>query len=220
MCATVGVNLQRGMNFRLHNKQSILLMSVRLGAPYADRVEDEGRILIYEGHDCTKIANGPNPKTVDQPKYNPGGSFTQNGLFAQAAQEFKECKTPPEKVHVYEKLRSGIWVYNGLFDLIDCWTEPSRGRNVFKFKLQFCAEDDQSHRPFVSSTLDDDRMIPSWVKLEVWKRDQGKCCKCGTKSGLHFDHIIPYSKGGSSKDPLNIQILCRHHNLEKRDRIE
>jgi 5-methylcytosine-specific restriction endonuclease McrA len=36
----------------------------------------------------------------------------------------------------------------------------------------------------------------------------------------HFDHIIPYSKGGSSKDPKNIQLLCVRHNLSKRDRIE
>lgn len=220
MCAVTGVNLQRGMNFQLHNKQSVLLMSVRPGAPYADRIEHEGRILIYEGHDCARTANGPDPKAVDQPRSNPGGSLTQNGLFARAAQEFKENKRSPEKVRVYEKLHSGIWVYNGLFDLIDYWTEISQGRSVFKFKLKLCTEDDRFNQPIVSSTSDDDRMIPSWVKLEVWKRDQGKCCKCGTKNGLHFDHIIPYSKGGSSKEPLNIQILCGRHNLEKRDNIE
>jgi hypothetical protein len=220
MCAALGVNLQRGMNFRLGNNDSVLLMSLRVGAPYADRVEDEGRILIYEGHDCAKSANAPAPKTVDQPRYNPGGSLTQNGLFAQAAQEFKENKRSPEKVRVYDKLRSGIWVYNGLFDLIDYRTEVSQGRMVFKFTLRFSAEDDESRQSFVSSESNDDRLIPSWVKLEVWKRDQGKCCKCGTNSGLHFDHIIPYSKGGSSKNPQNIQILCGRHNLEKRDNIE
>ena len=52
MCSVIGVNLQRGMNFRLRGTDSIILMSLRPGAPYADRVEDEGRILIYEGHDC------------------------------------------------------------------------------------------------------------------------------------------------------------------------
>ena len=51
MCSTVGMNLQRGMNFRLRDAESIILMSLRPGAPYADRIEDEGRILIYEGHD-------------------------------------------------------------------------------------------------------------------------------------------------------------------------
>ena len=39
-------------------------------------------------------------------------------------------------------------------------------------------------------------------------------------AGLHFDHIIPYSKGGASKNPANIQILCGRHNLAKGDNIE
>ncbi len=86
-----GVQLQRGMNFRLHGGFSVILMSLRPGAPYADRVDDSGRVLIYEGHDT--------PRTM-------------------------------------------------------------------------------------------------------------------------FDHIIPYSKGGSSIVPENIQLLCARHNLAKRDRIE
>ena len=55
MCGDVGVNLQRGMNFRLRNHLSVILMSVRPGAPYADRIEDEGKTLIYEGHDIPII---------------------------------------------------------------------------------------------------------------------------------------------------------------------
>ena len=218
MCSAIGVNLQRGMNFRLRGTESVILMSLRPGAPYADRVEDEGRVLIYEGHDVSRTMSGPHPKQVDQPGRNPGGSLTQNGLFAEAAQKYKQGTAPPEQVRVYEKIRSGIWVYNGLFKLVDCWIEQSGERRVFKFKLQFAGADDQPTK--APPTFEDDRLIPSWVKLEVWKRDQGRCRKCGTTSGLHFDHIIPYSKGGSSKDPANIQILCGHHNLEKRDNIE
>jgi len=221
MCSTVGVNLQRGMNFRLRDTESVFLMSVRPGAPYADRVEDDGRTLIYEGHDCAKTGDVRDPKRVDQPSNNPGGSLTQNGLFAESVQRYKSGSEPPERVRVFEKIRSGIWVYNGAFELIDCWTETSGERRVFKFKLRFSPTDDQTVPTAAASMmLEDDRLIPSWVKLEVWKRDQGKCRKCGTNAGLHFDHIIPYSKGGSSKDPENIQILCGRHNLEKRDKIE
>lgn len=107
-----------------------------------------------------------------------------------------------------------------LFELVDCWTEQSGNRKVFKFKLQFASTDDHHHPTIAPPTLEDDRLIPSWVKLEVWKRDQGRCQKCWTTSGLHFDHLTPYSKGGSSKDPVNIQILCGRHNLSKRDNIE
>ena len=35
-----------------------------------------------------------------------------------------------------------------------------------------------------------------------------------------FDHIIPFSKGGTSLKADNVQLLCARHNLEKRDRIE
>lgn len=48
MCADFGVNLQRGMNFRLRGNNSIIPMSLRVGAPYADRVEEGGRVIVYE----------------------------------------------------------------------------------------------------------------------------------------------------------------------------
>jgi hypothetical protein len=218
MCSTTGVNLQRGMNFRLQNVESIILMSLRPGAPYADRVEDDGRTLVYEGHDVPKTPNGANPKEVDQPDRHPSGTLTQNGLFAEAASAYKKGVSTPEQVKVYEKIRPGIWVYNGLFELVDCWTEQSGRRRVFKFKLRLISKE-TPQKP-LAPTPEDDRLIPSWVKFEVWKRDQGRCISCGATSHLHFDHIIPFSKGGSSKDPKNIQILCGRHNLAKRDRIE
>ena len=214
----VGANLQRGMNFRLRNVGSVILMSLRDGAPYADSVESEGKVLIYEGHDAPRTVSGPNPKHVDQPERNPGGSLTQNGLFAEAARQYKEGKAPPEVVRVYEKIRTGIWVYNGLFHLSNAWLEESGGRRVFKFRLEFAGQDHSKHHAAVEQN--DDRLIPSAVKLEVWQRDRGRCVTCGATSHLHFDHIIPYSKGGSSKDLSNIQILCSRHNLAKRDRIE
>ena len=192
------------------------------GRSLPDRVEDEGKILIYEGHDVARTEDTPHPKSVDQPERNPGGSLTQNGLFAEAARKYKEGIASPERVRVYEKIRSGIWVYNGLFELIDSWTEQAGGRKVFKFRLQFAGLDERDRPVAAPVALEDDRLVPSWVKMEVWKRDKGRCAypSCGATSGLHFDHIIPYSKGGSSKDPANIQILCGRHNLAKHDRIE
>lgn len=60
--------------------------------------------------------------------------------------------------------------------------------------------------------------IPEDVKFTVWKRDKGKCVKCGSNNKLEFDHIIPFSKGGSSTE-RNIQILCEKCNSEKSDKI-
>lgn len=218
MCAGFGISLQRGMNYRLRGTDTIILMSLRHGARYADRVEDGGRVIIYEGHDVARIPNGPKPKEVDQPEFLPSGKPTQNGLFFDAVRHYKLGRTEAERVQVFEKIRDGIWVYNGLFRLIDAWKETSGYRQVFKFKLEIIDEAAvaRSARPM----LDHDRVIPSAIKLEVWKRDKGACVKCGSRQNLHFDHIIPYSQGGSSKDAKNIQILCSAHNLEKRDRIE
>ena len=56
--------------------------------------------------------------------------------------------------------------------------------------------------------------IPGSVKLLVYKRDQGKCVHCNSDKELHFDHIIPVSKGGGNSDE-NIQILCQRCNLKK-----
>src|SRR5438045_430481 len=85
MCHEEGVNLQRGMNFRLRSGLTVVLMSIRQGAPYADRVEDDGRVLIYEGHDVPSAQGGPDPKKVDQVARHPGGALTQNGLFEKSA---------------------------------------------------------------------------------------------------------------------------------------
>lgn len=219
MCKEEGVNLQRGMNFRLRGGLSVILMSLRPGAPYADRIEEDGKVLIYEGHDIPMGKGITNPKTVDQVSYNPGGSLTQNGLFFNAATKYKRGDSEPELVKVYEKIRSGIWVYNGLFKLIDAWQEMSNARKVFKFKLELL---DDAILPSGADRQDIDynRLIPTSVKLEVWRRDKGKCVKCGSQDNLHFDHIIPYSKGGSSLVAENIQILCARHNIAKRDKIE
>ena len=220
MCGEEGENLQRGMNFRIRNGVSVILMSLRPNAPYSDRVEQNGKILIYEGHDIPKKQGGPDPKKVDQPAFNTSGTLTQNGLFREAAEAYKRGESEDELVRVYEKIRPGIWVYNGLFRLVDAWQEQSELRKVFQFKLglidELISRVNQANR----HVIEHNRLIPTPVKLEVWKRDKGICVKCGSSNNLHFDHIIPYEKGGSSLVAANIQLLCARHNLEKGDNIE
>lgn len=219
MCSREGASLQRGMNFRLGPSHSVVLMSVRPGAPYEDRVEDEGKTLIYEGHDIPKSPDVPDPKVVDQPLLTGNGSPTQNGLFYRAAEAFRNGEALPERVRVYEKVKQGIWVYAGLFHLLDAWQEPSGPRSVCKFKLALIDGAEPDDETPTRGSLEHNRLIPTSVKLEVWKRDKGRCVECGASDNLHFDHIIPFSRGGSSLTAHNIQLLCARHNLEKRDRL-
>jgi hypothetical protein len=52
------------------------------------------------------------------------------------------------------------------------------------------------------------RSIPQPVKIAVVTRDGGKCRRCGSSQDLQYDRIVPNSRGGSSTDVNNIQLLC------------
>jgi hypothetical protein len=217
MCLREKTSLQRGMNYRLGKNYSVILMSTRKNAPYKDEIIENGTVLIYEGHDISKHSNVINPKEFDQPEKSFTGNLTQNGKFHKAAQDFKRGSCPAELIRVYEKVRDGIWSYNGIFELVDSWTEEDRGRQVFKFKLVAIEGDDLNVENI--ELHERRRIIPTEVKLEVWKRDSGKCVNCGAIDELHFDHILPFSKGGTSVKAENVQLLCARHNLEKSDKL-
>ena len=82
--------------------------------------------------------------------------------------------------------------------------------------------------PFTSETYFDDEetdvekirrpSIPQNIKDKVWNRDDGKCVQCGSNEKIEFDHIIPFSKGGSNTY-RNLQILCEKCNRIKSDKI-
>ena len=209
-------NLQRGMNFGIGKSYSVFLMSLRKNAPYADAIDETTGTLIYEGHDQSRTQGGPDPKTVDQPLQTPKGSWTENGKFFRAAIDFKTgLRKKAELIKVYEKIADGIWCYKGYFELIDAEIVPSGGRKVFKFHLR-PVEKKISGR---IEELPHNRLIPTHVKIEVWRRDHGKCVLCGADKNLHYDHDIPFSKGGSSLTAENVRLLCLKHNLEKSDKI-
>lgn len=210
-----GKMLQKGMNFRLHPQYSIFLMSVRKGAPYNDAWHEELGLLEYEGHDESRRKDRQvDSKKIDQPMKTPRGSLTENGKFYEAAMAYKAGTSKAEIVQVYEKISQGIWCDQGRFELIDAKIVHDGKRNVFRFFLKPVKTPAEKE-----SFLKETRVIPTPVKIEVWKRDKGKCVKCGSTKNLHFDHNIPYSKGGSSITAENVQILCARHNLEKSNKI-
>lgn len=208
--------LQKGMNFRADGRLPVFLMSLRKNAPYKDQWMPDKQLLIYEGHDAK--ADQKTKKAIDQSMYRDSGKLSDNGKFYNEAIAYKEGKRKgPLQIQVYEKLDTGVWFDKGIFDLVGAEYVSEYGRNVFKFFL---------HPTDIVRSVTDvqeykhERMIPTSVKVEVWKRDKGQCRMCGQTTGLHYDHILPFSKGGRSDDVRNVQILCARHNLQKSDKIE
>ncbi len=219
MCDAENIQtLQRGMNFRLNPCYSLILMSQRLNAPYKDRILDDGVTIEYEGHDEPKTSHETDPKSLDQPKKTINGTLTQNGKFINAVEQFRIGCVPPETVKVYEKIMSGVWSLKGFFNLINYKVHYDGKRNVFIFTLKLSEEQNTNHKANID--LKHTRLIPTEVKKEVWQRDKGKCVLCGANKNLHFDHDLPYSRGGTSLTSKNIRLLCAKCNLAKSNKIE
>ena len=62
------------------------------------------------------------------------------------------------------------------------------------------------------------RSIPRDVRQRIWQKYGGRCAECDSDQYLEFDHIVPFSRGGSNSDQ-NVQLLCRRCNLKKLDAI-
>ena len=196
-------NIQRGMNYGKGAKPTIILMSARKDAPYIDKEADDQ--IVYEGED---VYGHPDRKIVDQELTR------QNRALAEAAMKFVQGKRKAEPIVVFEKLENNKWIDRGEFKLVGVQRIFDGRRYVYRFNLSSGGEETEILKPDSYRS----RGIPSDVQKEVWKRDGGRCVKCGSSKDLHFDHIIPFSKGGSNILE-NIQIMCARCNIRKSDKI-
>lgn len=223
MCQAEGGMLQRGMTFRAAPNVGVILMSQRPNAPYRDAVDGDGN-LLYEGHDAPRTGDHPEPKQLDQPRYFSSGKPTENGKFADWTDRYLRNEVPPALFHVYEKIRDGIWHFRGPYFLKGYRFVEVGPRRVFEFQLTpiFETAAAKTGSPASSGASDDvaSRQIPTAVKQIVYKRDKGRCVLCCSDKNIHFDHDLPYSKGGTSLSAANIRILCAKCNLSKGGRIQ
>lgn len=59
-----------------------------------------------------------------------------------------------------------------------------------------------------------DPMPSAWVKMQVWRRDHGRCVRCGDQERVWFDYIVPVWEGGSNTEQ-NIRLLCERCSRDK-----
>lgn len=103
---------------------------------------------------------------------------------------------------------------------IKAWGLYSPFINLFAGKLSKLRELASAGIPLLENPRADSRTsrvrsrLSNAVMSEVWTRDGGKCVDCGSIEDLEFDHIIPFSKGGSS-EVENLRILCRACNRKR-----
>jgi hypothetical protein len=133
-------------------------------------------------------------------------------------------KKPWIRLLNFEKGTYGFVLYqNCLFEV----TEDHSVEQIRLLVLEFVDEErkkfERLRAKFNSSINADIKFqripIPEDVRIFVWRRDQGRCARCGSKDNLEFDHIIPVSQGGSNTT-RNIELLCEKCNRSKSDSIQ
>ena len=101
---------------------------------------------------------------------------------------------------------------NGLADIVNQYNGITRASPI-TVTLEF--ETPPAPLPYEQTSR---APIPEAVRSEVWRRDGGRCVKCGSKENLQFDHIIPVARGGATS-AQNLQLLCQQCNRVKGARI-
>lgn len=98
--------------------------------------------------------------------------------------------------------------------------EEALGLLVSKLEKQKFKTTDKPRKTAPTDAPSGERAIPDAVCREVAKRDQCRCAyvardgrRCGERSGLEFDHVVPVGRGGKSTVD-NVRLLCAgHHRL-------
>ncbi|MCV0412396.1 HNH endonuclease [Nitrosarchaeum sp.] len=204
MCAREKTSLQKGINFNLGERHSIVLMSRIPGAKYEDEFLENNTVLIYEGHNAYQ-KEGVDTTTIDQPE-RVAGKLTQNGKFHEAATQFKNGDRTAERVKVYENLGGATWIYHGDFFLTDSWIHHNGTRKVFKFKLT--AHDGSQFTVKDTDTIQRRKVIPSNIMTKVLELHGRSCHECHSTDNLTFIHT-----GTDLITSDNVHIVCDKHYM-------
>ena len=153
-----------------------------------------------------------NIKSITNPRLSPS---------VLSPEDVQRSQNEPVKLDFYG--RSDIWIFKG------CRYRCTGSYSDDQFRLLILEKYDKERQYFEKlrrkfDTLDSQESvqprprIPQKVRIEVWRRDGGKCARCGSREKLEYDHIVPISKGGSNTT-RNIELLCEKCNRSKGSKI-
>ena len=125
----------------------------------------------------------------------------------------------------YEVKQQWWWEFSdpsihGMMESMDRWMLGLKQQHEVTWSSLSKPKKAQTKQSAGTIGVRDNRHIPQWVKIHVVLRDKGRCVYCDESNIklLEFDHRKAWSKGGSSKDPVNICLGCRPCNRKKSDK--
>ncbi len=124
------------------------------------------------------------------------------------------------KIIILTALWPGGWVHGKeIYKLIEQTYYDRRIRELAECGWEI--ETDESHLKYCLRShikkVGRKRTYPnSKLKSELKKRDDDRCKICNSKDiNIQYDHKVPHQRGGTTT-LNNMQLLCRHCNIEKR----
>ena len=120
-----------------------------------------------------------------------------------------------------------FWVFRNKVVEVEGWETAQRDEIVTRVKHKVLSEEKaflkmqreiELFQKLEKKHASDREPIPDDVRMFVWRRDEGRCVRCGSDHRLEYDHIIPIAQGGSNTE-RNIQLLCETCNRAKGDSI-
>jgi hypothetical protein len=144
---------------------------------------------------------------------------TAEELFALINNYIKEADVSPL---IYFRL-SGLWIFKGYIYKVNGKYSDAQAQLLIQeaYDQEKKLWEKLNRKYSRSEELSQEKRarIPENVRIEVWRRDGGKCARCGSREKLEYDHIIPLSRGGSNTS-RNIELLCERCNRQKGANIE
>jgi hypothetical protein len=159
----------------------------------------------------------PEEQITELLAFNPRNAWTTYETMLNLQRENEWNEADKRRPHL------NLWGYRRRMVSVEGWETAPRDEIVARVK-HFVLSNEAEVARLESEVVRFERFemnppvsrepISEEVQAFVWRRDGGRCVKCGSQERLEFDHIIPVARGGSNTE-RNIQLLCEYHNRLK-----